>query len=560
MSEIRARMGLEAGQFETGLQRVKSSVATFATSTAGIFAGAFSIGAIVAGFKQMVTELDKVANTARAFGVNVEDFQRFQYAIAQTGGSAEGLAKALRTLAVERAEALGDAGSNAAKAFAMLGISAEQLQNIKLGDLFQLTRNRLSEISNESDRAALAQEVLGRASLSMASSLEVASQQFDGFVQQAAVASQGAVEAGDKIDDAFTALGGNLKKSGADMVEALAPVVLFLTALPDHLLNSFRRVQEYAAATGSAMVTLFQDGPAAALRDFAASDRQIVEKLKADQERFGQIMRGEAVDRSQQQPRAERNVDVSQLRTDVERLEGGATGERALRDEERAKKDLLSAEEKYRDAVRDRETKSLDATEQIGRAEAEIINLQTQAADLADNTAAKFELLADIEKKRLEIMDLQNQRQEDAVRLAEEEARAAEKLADTRRTVEDLVAERQGPRAELELQRRRAAESAQLAREQGTAENVLAANQEANRLQRMLESDLRNRGFGDASLRRAQMQAQQVTGMVPGLEALRDITNKTDMGKPQQIEVQRLPLQDVLQRLDDLIRKAGSFS
>lgn len=151
--------------------------------------------------------------------------------------------------------------------------------------------------------------------------------------------------------------------------------------------------------------------------------------------------------------------------------------------------------------------------------------------------------------------------------VAEEKKRKAEErgreLAGTIMSVEELVAERQGPRAELDLQKRRAAEAAKLARDQGTAENVLAANQEANRLQRMLESNLRNLGFGDASFQRAQFQAQQITGMVPGVDALRDMTLSRQMQDPvQNTTVQQIAnnLPSVLDRLDTLIRKAGDFS
>lgn len=364
MSEIRAKMGLEAGAFETGLQRVKSSVASFASSAAGMFAGAFGIGAIISGFKQMVTELDKVANTARAFGVNVEDFQRFQYAIAQTGGSAEGLAKALRTLAVERAEALADSASRAATAFSELGISADQVKSLSLGELFQVTRNRLSEISNEADRAAVAQEVLGRASLSMASSLEVSSDTFNGFVQQAVVASEAAVKAGDTIDDAFTALGGNFKRVGSDIVEALSPVILFLTAFADHAINSFRRVQDYAGALGSGMVTLFKEGPSAALQDFMKSDREIMDRAQADLDRAIAIYRGEVVKRETGQTPGERKVDVSRFKTDVQRLEQSGRG---------------------------KDSKDLDAQEEINAARAENRALIREAQRERDRIKALLE-------------------------------------------------------------------------------------------------------------------------------------------------------------------------
>jgi hypothetical protein len=179
-----------------------------------------------------------------------------------------------------------------------------------------------------------------------------------------------------------------------------------------------------------------------------------------------------------------------------------------------------------------------------------------------DTEAARFELRLieariDGRRKAEKIMEnFEEQNAKDQARNAQERARL---LASITQNVESLVAEREGPRAELELQKRRAAEAAQAARETGTPEQILAANQEANRLQRMLESRLENLGFGDASLSRARMQAQQITGMVPGVESLRDIMTKPDVSQPQKIQVDRLPLSDVLQRLDDLIRSAGKF-
>jgi len=179
-----------------------------------------------------------------------------------------------------------------------------------------------------------------------------------------------------------------------------------------------------------------------------------------------------------------------------------------------------------------------------------------------DTEAARFELRLieariDGRRKAEKIMEnFEEQNAKDQARNAQERARL---LASITQNVESLVAEREGFQAELELQKRRAAEAAQAARETGTPEQILAANQEANRLQRMLESRLENLGFGDASLSRARMQAQQITGMVPGVESLRDIMTKPDVSQPQKIQVDRLPLSDVLQRLDDLIRSAGKF-
>jgi hypothetical protein len=236
--------------------------------------------------------------------------------------------------------------------------------------------------------------------------------------------------------------------------------------------------------------------------------------------------------------------------------------------EARAKEDLERAEERLAKAVRDRETKTLDSTQQIGRAELELLNLHAEAAALAENTADKFAKLEEIERKRIEIMDLQKDRQEDMLRLVEEETRAAERLNDIKRDVEDLEAERAGPKAEKELQIRRAEESAQRARDEGTAENILAAQQEAARLQRLREQELRSAGFDDRSAQsRARAFTDQVTGPIPGSEALAktiaDMARATEMKQSQTQSVtlsgQVPQLDEVLSKLGTLIDKAGSF-
>ena len=99
MADLNVKVGLDKSGFQTGLASMENAVSALGGRVGGALLGAFGFGAIISGFKNLVSELDKVANTARAFGVNVEDFQKFQYAIEQTGGSAESLARSLKTLA-----------------------------------------------------------------------------------------------------------------------------------------------------------------------------------------------------------------------------------------------------------------------------------------------------------------------------------------------------------------------------------------------------------------------------------------------------------------------------
>ena len=156
-----------------------------------------------------------------------------------------------------------------------------------------------------------------------------------------------------------------------------------------------------------------------------------------------------------------------------------------------------------------------------------------------------------------------------ARQLEEEKIRLIERRGDIIRSVEDIEAERAGPSAELELQTQRAAAAGVAARaaaadgiDLSEQEAVLEAQQEAARLQRMLESNLTRRGFDDqTAARMARSQAAGIAGALPGAESLRDITTRPDVNTPQKVTLEQVPqLSDVLNKLDTLIQKAGSFS
>lgn len=519
MAQLKIDLVLNKIQAMTGLRSFESNVMSIGKRLAGFVGIGGGIAGITTTIQGLLDKASRIQDISDAFNISAESIQKLANVASTSNISLEEVGSKLGKIGKAAQEAARDSGSDLAKTFEKIGVTANQLTQLSPFELFDKLRIAMQSGALAGQDLKVVNDLLAKDYQRFAPLLRMTNEEFYRLAEAGGIMSDEVVSQLDLVNQTIILFQENVSKR---MAAATADILDFFSVA--------------------------SEDPKLFAKLFFATDLSEIEE-------FGRRVKAKK-DKLREDIAAERKMRAGTAAG----IEDEKAAERTLRDEERAKKELLSAEEKYRAAVRDRETKSLDATEQIGRAEAELLELQSQAANLADNTAAKFETLTDIEKKRLEIMDLQNQRQEDAVRLAEEEARAAEKLADIRQSVEDLVAERQGPRAELELQRRRAAESAQLAREQGTAENVLAANQEANRLQRMLESDLRSRGFGDAAFQRAQFQAQQITGMVPGLEALRDITNKSDMGKPQQIEVQRLPLQDVLQRLDDLIRKAGSFS
>lgn len=517
MAQLKIDLVLNKIQAMTGLRSFESNVMSIGKRLAGFIGIGGGIAGITTTIQGLLDKASRIQDVSDAFNISAVSIQKLANVAGTSNISLEEVGSKLGKLAKAAQAAAKD--QDLAATFEKIGISAKSLASMDAFELFDRLRIAIQSGKLAGQDLVVVNELLAKDYQRFVPILRMTNEEFYKLAEAGGIMSDEVVSQLDLVNQTIILFQENVSKR---MAAATADILDFFSV---------------ASEDPKLFAKLFFSTDLSEIEEFGRRVKAKKDKLREDIAAERKMRSGSAAG-----------------------VEDEKALERSLREEERVKKELVSAEEKYSNAVRDRETKSMDATEQIGRAEAELVDLQAQAANLADNTAAKFEALAEIEKKRLEIMDLQNQRQEDAVRLANEEARASEKLADIRQTVEELMAERQGPRAELDLQKQRAAQSAKLAREQGTPEQILAANQEANRLQRMLESDLMKRGFGDLSFRNAQMQAGQITGMVPGIEALSDIIKKSDMGLPQQIEVKTLPLDDVLKRLDDLIRKAGSFS
>jgi hypothetical protein len=404
------------------------------------------------------------------------------------------------------------------------------LTTLPIDELFDRLRLAIESGKLAGQEFAVVSELLGRDFDHLLPILRMSSEEFYNLRDSVKVMSDDVVATLDTAGQAFQSLLANIKTFSSEGIAAVLDFAAVIKENPGLLLP-----QDMFSGSGGTM------GGFDELRE------KLVER------------RRDAINKI----RSEREARQKAGLIDADEISGGSESKR-----KKAMEDLQRAEERYADAVRDRETRTLDSTQQIGRAELELLNLHAEAAALAENTADKFAKLEEIERKRIEIMDLQKDRQEDMLRLVEEETRAAERLNDIKRDVEDLEAERAGPKAEKELQIRRAKEAAERARDEGTAENILAAQQEAARLQRMREQELLRADFDERSARnKARQFAEEVTGPIPGSEALAkriaDMARATEMkqGQTQSVTLSgQVPqLDEVLSKLGTLIDKAGSF-
>jgi hypothetical protein len=552
----------------TGLAQVESAVKRLGGVLAGTFIGAFTFERLVSEAEQLISELAKIKDVSRAFGIGAEEFQRFRFAIEQTGGNVESLGMALKNLSSARATGLSDSGSDAARSFSMLGISLQQLKESSPGDLFLLVRNRLSEIGNEADRSALAQKLLGRAFLSLAPSIAASTEEFKKLADAADVASQSSVDAAKHMEDAFKAAGASIMETGSKILEAWSPVILFFAGLTNLVTNTLKQMAftnnpfGREGLLGPAVGSLVTAGPAAALKEAGDYFSRVASQAVNDFQKARVIMGGMTIG-DNGEAITNRNVDVSGLKSDVQRLEE-AEARKAIRDKE----ELIRAQEKYDSAVADSAAASMDANERIGQKNAEIVDLQTRLNGLQKESADWYNTGAELAKKQTELTRLKNDAMQDSVRLQEQEARAAEKLQDAKRKIEDFDAAMQGPQAELDLARSRASQAVGRANETGRLEDRLKAQEDVRAFQRMSEDVLQQAGVNSANARGISMDEVRKLGSLPTFSGLSDIARSTmpqaiipaDIAKDGTVDTIRAKVEDCVNRLDAIIRSAGTFS
>lgn len=518
MAQLKIDLVLNKIQAMTGLRSFESNVMSIGKRLAGFIGVGGGIAGITTTIQGLLDKASRIQDISDAFNISAESIQKLANVASTSNISLEEVGSKLGKIGKAAQEAARDSGSDLAKTFEKIGVTAGQLTQLSPFELFDKLRIAMQSGALAGQDLKVVNDLLAKDYQRFAPLLRMTNEEFYRLAEAGGIMSDEVVSQLDLVNQTIILFQENVSKR---MAAATADILDFFSVA--------------------------SEDPKLFAKLFFATDLSEIEE-------FGRRVRAKK-DKLREDIAAERKMRAGTAAG----IEDEKATERALRDEERAKKELLWAEEKYRGAVRERETKSLDASQQIGRAEAEILDLQTQAANLADNTAAKFELLAEIERKRLEIINLQTQRQEDAVRLADEEARAKKDVADAMIRIEDIRAERGGPEEEFNLLKKRAAESAALARQTGNIQDTLAAEQAALRLQQSAQGSLRSAGFGEReALSRAQGIAASTIGRLPQFSDTARAVEMSANNRPvQETTVQSINgrMGETLRKLDDLIKK-----
>lgn len=201
-----------------------SRVRRVGTVLSGI--GAASVGGLALAAKSFASAGARIRDLSLRTGIAAESLSRLDYAAAQTGANFDSIVGGFRRLSRVTLDA-GRGLETARRTFEELGIDLEQFQTLSLEDQFLAAGDALSKITDESKRAAIAQELFGRAGLDLVPIFEEGA---DTFRALAAEADRLGITIGDEeakqakaLDDAFTRVTRTLQRVVAAIGGALAP-------------------------------------------------------------------------------------------------------------------------------------------------------------------------------------------------------------------------------------------------------------------------------------------------------------------------------------------------
>ena len=237
--EISFKLGLDAGPFQRGLTGIKSQLNDLGTEKWAAFKQMFTVGAAVAGLRELGESMVALRRNAEDVGVSTDFLQTIERMSAKFGGTAEDGRASL----IKLAEAIGSArteGGAAAEKFARFGIALYDTNGAAKSseEIFKAIADAYRNSSDAATKAALAFEFFGRTGRNINNILGEGSSGLDDYTAKMKTFGAVSVESVNAIADAWlnlkttgTGAGGWLSEMTGRAVQGLAFTMANLGAL-----------------------------------------------------------------------------------------------------------------------------------------------------------------------------------------------------------------------------------------------------------------------------------------------------------------------------------------
>ena len=174
---------------------------------------------------------DNIDKMSQKMGLSTDAYQEWDFVMQHCGTSIEALKPSMKTLAM--------AAEKGSDAFAQLGISEEQIASMSQEELFNATIAGLQNVTDETQRTALAAELLGRGATELGPLMNMTAEETEAMRQQVhdlgGVMSEDAVKAAaaykDSLQNMQTAISGLKNKLAGDLLPSVTQVMDGLTIL-----------------------------------------------------------------------------------------------------------------------------------------------------------------------------------------------------------------------------------------------------------------------------------------------------------------------------------------
>jgi hypothetical protein len=198
--------GADSAPFTKGLDKMRQEVKGFSNTVKGQLAAALGAGAIIAGFKNLFQEMDRVQKLGLRFGESAETIQKISHAANLAGADMETMAKAM-TAVTRNASAAARDGGSMADAFARVGIDASEFVNLSLDQKVLALAAGFESSKGAGDQLSNMMSVLGRSGAELVPLLSQGQEELRKQFAATATVSQGTVDAIANFNDQLTETG-----------------------------------------------------------------------------------------------------------------------------------------------------------------------------------------------------------------------------------------------------------------------------------------------------------------------------------------------------------------
>lgn len=240
---IAAALTLNSTDYEKGLESAEKKTSHFGEAiSAGLKTAGVAVAAVGAAVTAVGTAFykeigataeygDNIDKMSQKIGLSAEAFQEWDFILQHSGANVEALKPIMKSLTA--------AVSTNADAFERLGITQEQAASMSREDLFAATVTALQNITDETERAALAQKTLGRGAQELGALLNTSAEDTEamrqsvhdlgGVMSDEAVKNAAAYQ--DQMQDLGVAVSGLKRGLVAEFMPAISQVFSGLTKI-----------------------------------------------------------------------------------------------------------------------------------------------------------------------------------------------------------------------------------------------------------------------------------------------------------------------------------------